>query len=41
VASYRRYLAEHGRQSVLFDIPRFMRGYEAELERLALQHRAA
>jgi predicted O-linked N-acetylglucosamine transferase (SPINDLY family) len=38
-ASYRRYLAEHGRQSVLFDTPRFVRGLEAELERLALQHR--
>ncbi|NML14880.1 acetylglucosamine transferase [Azohydromonas sp. G-1-1-14] len=39
VASYRRYLREEGRQSVLFDTPRFVRGYEAELERLALQHR--
>jgi predicted O-linked N-acetylglucosamine transferase (SPINDLY family) len=38
-ASYRRYLVEHGRQSVLFDTPRFVRGLEAELERLALQHR--
>lgn len=41
VASYRRYLREHGRQSVLFDTPRFVRDLEAELERLALQHRAA
>ena len=40
VASYRRYLAEHGRASVLFDTPRFVRELEAELERLALQHRA-
>jgi predicted O-linked N-acetylglucosamine transferase (SPINDLY family) len=40
VASYRRYLREHGRQSVLFDTPRFVRDMEAQLERLALEHRA-
>lgn len=41
VASYRRYLTEQGRQSALFDTPRFVRGLEAEFERLALQHRHA
>jgi predicted O-linked N-acetylglucosamine transferase (SPINDLY family) len=41
VASYRRYLTEHGRQSVLFDTPRFVRALETELERLALSHRAS
>jgi predicted O-linked N-acetylglucosamine transferase (SPINDLY family) len=41
VASYRRYLTEHGRQAVLFDTPRFVRALEAELERLALSHRAS
>jgi predicted O-linked N-acetylglucosamine transferase (SPINDLY family) len=40
VASYRRYLVEHGRQSVLFDTPRFVRALEGEFERLALAHRA-
>ncbi|WP_157269904.1 O-linked N-acetylglucosamine transferase, SPINDLY family protein [Azohydromonas aeria] len=40
VASYRRYLQEHGRASVLFDTPRFVRALETEFERLALQHRA-
>lgn len=40
-ASYRRYLTEHGRSSVLFDVPRFVQGLEAEFERLALQHRGA
>ncbi|WP_298234203.1 tetratricopeptide repeat protein [uncultured Azohydromonas sp.] len=39
VASYRRYLTEQGRQSALFDTPRFVRGLEAEFERLALEHR--
>ncbi|WP_238455694.1 O-linked N-acetylglucosamine transferase, SPINDLY family protein [Azohydromonas lata] len=39
VASYRRYLKEQGRQSVLFDTPRFVRELEAEFERLALQRR--
>lgn len=41
VASYRRYLVEQGRQSVLFDTPRFVRALEREFERLALAHRAA
>ena len=40
VASYKRYLAEHGRQSHLFDIPAFVRDLETEFERLALAHRA-
>lgn len=38
-ASYRRYLAEHGRQSALFDVPAIVRGIEAHFERLALEHR--
>jgi hypothetical protein len=41
VASYRRYLTEQGRQSALFDAPRFVRGLETEFERLALEHRTA
>lgn len=41
VASYKRYLAEHGRDSVLFDIPRFVRGLESEFERLVLEHPAS
>ena len=40
VASYRRYLDEHGRQSPLFDVPQIVRDIEAHFERLALQHRA-
>jgi len=40
IASYKRYLAEHGRASALFDIPGFVRALEAELERLALDARA-
>jgi predicted O-linked N-acetylglucosamine transferase (SPINDLY family) len=39
VASHKRYLAEHGRQSTLFDIPGLVRDLEAEFERLALEHR--
>lgn len=39
VASYKRYLAEHGRQSPLFDLPQTVRDIEAEFERLALAHR--
>ena len=35
VASYKRYLAEQGRQSPLFDLPRLVRDIEAEFERLA------
>ncbi len=41
VASYKRYLAEHGRGSALFDVPAFVRDLEAEFERLALAGRAA
>ena len=40
IASYKRYLAEHGRQSPLFDIPQIVRHIEDAFERLALQHRA-
>ena len=39
VASYKRYLAEYGRSSPLFDVPAFVRDLEAEFARLALQHR--
>ena len=41
IASYKRYLAEHGRSSALFDVPSFVRDLEVEFERLALAHRAA
>ena len=40
VASYKRYLAESGRNSPLFDLPGIVRSIEAEFERLALQHRS-
>jgi predicted O-linked N-acetylglucosamine transferase (SPINDLY family) len=39
VASYKRYLAEHGRQSHLFDVPGLVRDIETEFERLALESR--
>jgi len=39
IASYKRYLAEHGRQSPLFDIPQRVRDIEEAFERLALAHR--
>jgi predicted O-linked N-acetylglucosamine transferase (SPINDLY family) len=39
-ASYKRYLAEHGRSSPLFDLPRLVRDIETEFERLALAQRA-
>ncbi len=39
VASYKRYLAEHGRQSRLFDVPTLVRDIEREFERLALAYR--
>jgi predicted O-linked N-acetylglucosamine transferase (SPINDLY family) len=39
VASHRRYLAEHGRRSPLFDVPRIVRDIEQSFERLALQAR--
>lgn len=38
-ASYKRYLAEHGRSSPLFDLPQLVRDIETEFERLALAHR--
>ena len=41
VASYKRYLAEHGRASPLFDVPGFVRDLESEFERLALDSRKA
>ena len=41
VASYKRYLAEHGRTSPLFDVPRTVRDIEAHFERLALNARGA
>ncbi|WP_395699051.1 tetratricopeptide repeat protein [Aquabacterium sp.] len=40
-ASYKRYLAEQGRSSPLFDLPQLVRDIETEFERLALQARAA
>ncbi len=40
VASYKRYLAEHGRTSPLFDVPAVVRDIEVEFERLALEARA-
>ncbi len=39
VSSYKRFLAEHGRQSKLFDVPGLVRDIECEFERLALEHR--
>jgi predicted O-linked N-acetylglucosamine transferase (SPINDLY family) len=39
IASYKRYLAEHGRTSALFDMPQTVRDIEAAFERLALKHR--
>ena len=39
IASYKRYLAEHGRSSPLFDLPQIVRDIEAQFERLALQAR--
>lgn len=39
-ASYKRYLAEHGRQSPLFDIPATVRDIERAFERLAIEARA-
>ncbi len=41
LASYRRYLAEQGRQSPLFDVPAIVRAIEAHFERLALAARAS
>jgi len=39
VASYKRYLKEHGRSSALFDIPRVVRDMETQFEALALAQR--
>lgn len=39
VASYKRYLAEEGRRSPLFDLPQLVRDIEEAFERLALQAR--
>ena len=41
IASYKRYLAEHGRSSSLFDVPGFVRELENEFERMALANRKA
>lgn len=41
VASYKRFLAEHGRSSALFDLPRTVRDIEAALEALVLHVRRA
>ena len=40
VASYKRYLAEQGRSSALFDMPQMVRDIETEFARLALAARA-
>lgn len=40
IASHKRYLAEHGRASKLFDTPRLARELEDAFERLALEARA-
>jgi predicted O-linked N-acetylglucosamine transferase (SPINDLY family) len=39
IASYKRYLQEHGRQSALFDVPALVRDLEHEFEQLALAAR--
>ena len=39
VASHKRYLAEHGRSSPLFDLPQIVRDIETEFEKLALAAR--
>lgn len=40
IASYKRYLREHGRQSALFDMPAFVRGYEDALIDVRRRHPA-
>ncbi|WP_141286520.1 acetylglucosamine transferase [Ideonella azotifigens] len=40
VASYKRYLAEHGRSSALFDMPQIVRDIEDAFETMALAQRA-
>jgi predicted O-linked N-acetylglucosamine transferase (SPINDLY family) len=39
IKSYKRYLAEHGRASPLFDVPQIVRDIETQFERLALAAR--
>jgi predicted O-linked N-acetylglucosamine transferase (SPINDLY family) len=39
IASCKRYLAEHGRKSALFDMPQIVSDIEDAFERLALRHR--
>lgn len=39
-ASYKRYLADEGRRSALFDVPQIVRDLEDALGALALQHRS-
>jgi hypothetical protein len=39
VASYKRYLAEQGRTSPLFDLPQLVRDIEVEFEHLAFAAR--
>lgn len=41
IASYKRYLADEGRRSPLFDIPSIVRAIEDAFESLALQHRSS
>jgi len=41
VASHKRYLAEHGRSSPLFDLPQIVRDIESAFEKLALAARGA
>ena len=41
VKSFKRYLAEHGRASPLFDLPQIVRDIESAFERLALAARSA
>jgi predicted O-linked N-acetylglucosamine transferase (SPINDLY family) len=41
IASYKRYLADEGRRSPLFDVPQITRDIEARFEQLALAARAA
>lgn len=39
-ASYKRYLADEGRRSALFDVPQIVRDLEDALEALAMKHRS-
>jgi len=40
IASYKRYLKEHGRNTALFDMPAFVRDYEASLIDVHHRHQA-